>query len=78
MELVPEVILILLAPILLLFPVISQIISYIKHRTLILKLKQEGKIKEILASVGDYVRVSEEEEQPEASEVSEAATTETT
>ncbi|MHA1689433.1 MAG: hypothetical protein ACTSUN_08885 [Promethearchaeota archaeon] len=59
----PEVILILLLPIILLFPVISKIISYIKHRTLILRLKQEGKIKEILASVGDYVRVQEEPEE---------------
>ncbi len=59
----PEVTLILLLPIILLFPVISKIISYIKHRTLILRLKQEGKIKEILASVGDYVRVREEPEE---------------
>ncbi len=73
----PEVILVLLLPILLLFPVISRIISYIKHRALILRLKQEGKIKEILASVGDYVRVSEVEEE-EGSEVSETPTVGTT
>ncbi|TFF94046.1 MAG: hypothetical protein EU543_02195 [Promethearchaeota archaeon] len=55
----PEIILILLLPIILLFPVIGKIISYIKHRTLVLRLKQEGKIKEILASVGDYVKKEE-------------------
>ena len=31
-------------------------VSYIKHRNLIIRLKQEGRIKEILASVGDYVK----------------------
>ena len=55
----PEVILILLLPIVSLFPVISKIISYIKHRNLIISLQQEGRIKEILASVGDYVRKEE-------------------
>ncbi|MFX1315079.1 MAG: hypothetical protein ACFE9T_04395 [Promethearchaeota archaeon] len=52
----PEAIIILLLPIMLLFPVISQLISYIKHRNLIIRLQQEGRIKEILASVGDYVK----------------------
>ena len=52
----PEVIIILLLPIMLIFPVIAKIISYIKHRNLIIKLQQEGRIKEILASVGDYVK----------------------
>ncbi|MFX1573104.1 MAG: hypothetical protein ACFFB0_10175 [Promethearchaeota archaeon] len=56
----PEVIIILLLPIMLLFPVISQLISFIKHRNLIIRLQQEGRIKEILASVGDYVKVEEE------------------
>jgi hypothetical protein len=60
----PESIIILLLPIMLIFPVISQLISYIKHRNLIIRLQQEGRIKEILASVGDYVKkedVKEEE-----------------
>ena len=55
----PEVILILLLPIVSIFPAISKIISYIKHRNLIISLQQEGRIKEILASVGDYVRKEE-------------------
>jgi hypothetical protein len=55
----PEVVLTLLVPTILLFPVISWIISYIKHRNLIIRLKQEGRIKEILASVGDYVKKDE-------------------
>ena len=52
----PEVIVILLVPFILLFPIISKIVSTIKHRNLIIKLQQEGRIKEILASVGDYVK----------------------
>ncbi|MEJ2249037.1 MAG: hypothetical protein P8Y70_06170 [Candidatus Lokiarchaeota archaeon] len=52
----PEVIIILFLPILLIFPVLGKIISFIKHRSLILRLQQEGKIKEILTSVGDYVK----------------------
>ena len=44
----------------LIFPVIAQGISYIKHRNLIIRLKQEGQIKQILASVGDYVKIDEE------------------
>ncbi len=52
----PEVIIILLVPLILIFPVISKIISSIKHRNLIIRLQQEGRIKEILASVGDYVK----------------------
>ncbi len=55
----PEVILILLLPIVSLFPVISKVISYIKHRNLIISLQQEGRIKDILASVGDYVKKEE-------------------
>ena len=55
----PEVILVLLLPIVSLFPVISKIVSYVKHRNLIISLQQEGRIKEILASVGDYVKKEE-------------------
>jgi len=55
----PEVIIILLVPLMLIFPVISKIISSIKHRNLIIRLQQEGRIKEILASVGDYVKKEE-------------------
>jgi multidrug efflux pump subunit AcrA (membrane-fusion protein) len=53
----------------LIFPVISKIISYIKHRNLIIRLQQEGRIKEILASVGDYVKKSELEVEKEEKEV---------
>ncbi|MFO8019531.1 MAG: hypothetical protein R6U96_12970 [Promethearchaeia archaeon] len=59
----PEVIITLMIPFVLLFPVISKVISYIKHRNLIIRLKQEGRIKEILASVGDYVKKMEEGEE---------------
>jgi hypothetical protein len=58
----PEVIIILLFPILIIFPVISQLISFVKHRNLIVRLKQEGRIKELLTSVGDYVKTEVEEE----------------
>lgn len=58
----PEVIIVLLLPIVIIFPVISQLISYVKHRNLIVRLKQEGRIKELLASVGDYVKTGVEEE----------------
>lgn len=61
----PEVIVILLIPLILIFPVISKIISSIKHRNLIIRLQQEGRIKEILASVGDYVKKDEVEEEKE-------------
>ncbi|MFX1447386.1 MAG: hypothetical protein ACFFCG_04545 [Promethearchaeota archaeon] len=61
----PEVIIILLIPLILLFPVISKIISSIKHRNLIIRLQQEGRIKEILASVGDYVKKEEVGEEKE-------------
>jgi len=59
----PEVIIILLVPLILIFPVISKIISSIKHRNLIIRLQQEGRIKEILASVGDYVKKEEVNEE---------------
>ena len=59
----PEVVVVLLIPIILVFPVISKIISYVKHRALIIRLQQEGRIKEILASVGDYVKKDEPLEQ---------------
>ncbi|MBY8981982.1 MAG: hypothetical protein KGD57_03475, partial [Candidatus Lokiarchaeota archaeon] len=55
----PEAIIILLLPIMLSFPVLAKIISFVKSRSLILRLKQEGKIKEILTSVGDYVKKEE-------------------
>jgi len=55
----PEVIIVLLIPLILTFPVISKVISSIKHRNLIIRLQQEGRIKEILASVGDYVKKEE-------------------
>ncbi|MFX0026028.1 MAG: hypothetical protein ACFE8M_06405 [Candidatus Hermodarchaeota archaeon] len=63
----PEIILLLLLPIMLIFPIVSKIISFIKHRNLIIRLQQEGRIKEILASVGDYVK-KEEIEEKEAKE----------
>ncbi|NVM17810.1 MAG: hypothetical protein HWN80_08840 [Candidatus Lokiarchaeota archaeon] len=61
----PEVIVVLLIPLILTFPVISKVISSIKHRNLIIRLQQEGRIKEILASVGDYVKKEEVEEEKE-------------
>ncbi len=66
----PEVIIVLLLPIMLIFPVIAKIISYVKHRNLLIRLQQEGRIKEILASVGDYVKkdVSEESQIEQVSE----------
>ncbi|MFX0034925.1 MAG: hypothetical protein ACFE9I_04700 [Candidatus Hermodarchaeota archaeon] len=57
----PEVIIIILLPIMLIFPVISKLISFIKHRNLIIRLQQEGRIKELLTSVGDYVKKEEPE-----------------
>jgi hypothetical protein len=76
----PEIIIIILIPVMLIFPVISQIISYVKHRNLLIRLQQEGRIKEILATVEDYVQETEEEEEmPETAEVDvEEATTEAT
>ena len=65
----PEVIIILLLPIMLMFPIISKIVSYIKHRNLIIKLQQEGRIKEILTSVGDYVKKEEIKEEKVKEEV---------
>ncbi|MFW9771209.1 MAG: hypothetical protein ACFFBY_00170 [Promethearchaeota archaeon] len=65
----PEVIIILLLPIMLIFPIISKIVSYIKHRNLIIKLQQEGRIKEILTSVGDYVKKEEIKEEKVKEEV---------
>jgi hypothetical protein len=58
----PEVIIVLLLPIVIIFPVISKLISFVKHRNLIVRLKQEGRIKELLASVGDYVKTEVKEE----------------
>ncbi len=64
----PEVIIVLLGPLVILFPLISWIIQYIKHRNLIIRLKQEGRIKEILASVGDYVVIEKEEKKKDKEE----------
>ncbi len=64
----PESIIVLLLPIMLIFPVISYGISYIKHRNLMIRLKQEGQIKQILTSVGDYVKIEGEDEKPEKKE----------
>jgi len=69
----PEIIIILLIPLILTFPVISKVISFIKHRNLIIRLQQEGRIKEILASVGDYVKKEEVEEEKEV-EIEQAPT----
>ncbi|KKN12028.1 hypothetical protein LCGC14_1020630 [marine sediment metagenome] len=68
----PEIIIILLLPITVIFPVISQIISFVKHRSLIIRLQQEGRIKELLTSVGDYVKKVEVEVKEENEEVAEA------
>jgi len=73
----PEVIIILLVPFMLIFPVIAYTISYIKHRNLIIRLKQEGRIKDILATVGDYVKKEEEiveEKTSDSGETGQAAT----
>ncbi|MFX1309663.1 MAG: hypothetical protein ACFFB6_03985 [Promethearchaeota archaeon] len=69
----PEVIIVLLLPIVVIFPVISKLISFIKHRNLIIRLQQEGRIKELLTSVGDYVK-KEEIELPLEEETEEVAT----
>lgn len=82
----PEVIIVLLLPFVLTFPVIAQAISYVKHRNLMIRLKQEGQIKQILTSVGDYVKVEEETEEGKETKkedkkeptLTEEATTETT
>ncbi|MFX0188427.1 MAG: hypothetical protein ACFE8A_11915 [Candidatus Hodarchaeota archaeon] len=68
----PEAVIILLLPLMLLFPLIAEGISYAKHRNLIIRLKQEGRIKEIIASVGDYVKIEEEVVKKEG-EIAEAA-----
>jgi hypothetical protein len=57
----PEIIIVILLPIMVIFPVISKLISFIKHRNLIIRLQQEGRIKELLTSVGDYVKKEEVE-----------------
>lgn len=58
----PEIIIIVMLPIILLFPVSAQIISYVKKRALISQLKEEKEIKEIEATVGDYLVAAEQEE----------------
>ncbi len=60
----PEIILVVMLPIILLFPLSAQIISYVKKRALICQLKEEREIKEIEATVGDYL-VSTEQEKSE-------------
>lgn len=60
----PEIILVVMLPIILLFPLSAQIISYVKKRALISQLKEEREIKEIEATVGDYL-VSTEQEKSE-------------
>ncbi|MFW9877047.1 MAG: hypothetical protein ACFFG0_28480 [Candidatus Thorarchaeota archaeon] len=65
----PEVIIVILLPIMVIFPVISRLISFIKQRNLIIRLQQEGRIKELLTSVGDYVKIQPielEEDKPES------------
>ncbi|MFX1278298.1 MAG: hypothetical protein ACFFA3_02705 [Promethearchaeota archaeon] len=74
----PEVIIIILLPIMLTFPVISQLISFIKHRNLIIRLQQEGRIKELLTSVGDYVKIEQAEKEEKEEETTEVATSEST
>ena len=74
----PEVIIILLLPIMLIFPVISQLISFVKHRNLIVKLHQEGRIKDLLASVGDYVKKEDKKPEEKEQEGPEVVTTEST
>ena len=72
----PEVIIVLLLPIMLLFPVISQLISFVKHRNLIIRLQQEGRIKELLTSVGDYVKLEQAEKEEKEEEATEPVATE--
>jgi hypothetical protein len=73
----PEAIIILLLPIMLLFPVLSQLISFVKHRNLIIRLQQEGRIKELLTSVGDYVKTEQVEKEAKTEETTEPVATET-
>lgn len=77
----PEIILLLLLPFLLSFPIIAKVIAYIKQRNLVLRLQQEEKVQEIIASVGDYVKKEDLEEEEDLEEqpsigVEEEATTE--
>jgi len=73
----PEAIIILLLPIMLLFPVLSQLISFVKHRNLIVRLQQEGRIKELLTSVGDYVKSEQVNKEEKEEETTESVATET-
>ena len=74
----PEAIIVLLLPIMVLFPVISKLISFIKHRNLIIRLQQEGRIKELLTSVGDYVKIEQVKEEKEEDKPIEPVATEIT
>ena len=73
----PEAIIVLLLPIMLLFPVLSQLISFVKHRNLIIRLQQEGRIKELLTSVGDYVKTEQVKKEEKEEETAESVATET-
>jgi len=64
----PEIIILLLIPIILLFPIIAKTIGYVRQRNLIMELKQEEKVQEIMASVGDYVKKDEGESDEETVE----------
>ncbi|TFG00500.1 MAG: hypothetical protein EU541_02035 [Promethearchaeota archaeon] len=59
----PEIIILLLIPIILLFPIIAKTIGYVRQRSLIIQIKQEEKVQEIMASVGDYVKKEEAEDE---------------
>ncbi|MFW9880453.1 MAG: hypothetical protein ACFFG0_45880 [Candidatus Thorarchaeota archaeon] len=73
----PESIIILLLPIMLLFPVLSQLISFVKHRNLMIRIQQEGRIKELLTSVGDYVKTEQETKDEKEEETTASVATET-
>jgi hypothetical protein len=64
----PEITLLLIIPFLLVFPIISKVIAYIKHKDLVMRLQQEDKVQEILATVGDYVKKDEDLEGTEGFE----------
>lgn len=62
----PEIILVVMVPVILIFPVVAQLISFVKKRALISQLSEEEEIKQIEATVGDYlIAPTEEEEEKE-------------
>lgn len=76
----PELIIIVMLPVLLLFPVSAQVISYVKKQALIRQLMGEEEIKQIEATVGDYLiapaqEKEEEEKEEEKKEEGEVALT---